>query len=259
VDGWREVALEIDRDDSYHQPQTAHYTNDWPTYYQGETWFDFTMLQTGHGEGVPLTSSYLKYYDDYPSTPLLNGEPLYEGVGSWATTQAVRLTAYRAIQSGSFGITYGAQGVWNAVWEVGDFSSDFGYAHHTWYEAIDFPGATEMTYLAEFYTSLPWQTLEPQPTGWAQWTLAQPDQDMPSIKADPSAQTVTVYFPDSYDTDGPVGTLTHLQDAPYEFTWFDPRTGARRTSSASAAGPGEWTVEAKPDSQDWLLLATTGQ
>lgn len=52
IDGWREVALLIEKLDSYNNLQTAHYTNERPfaDYYQDENWFDFTLNQAGHGD-----------------------------------------------------------------------------------------------------------------------------------------------------------------------------------------------------------------
>src|SRR5699024_1839409 len=52
VDGWREVALLIQKLDGYGQLQTAHYTNERPfaEYYQDEDWFDFALNQAGHGD-----------------------------------------------------------------------------------------------------------------------------------------------------------------------------------------------------------------
>lgn len=56
IDGWREVALEIEARDGYGHLATAHYTNERPfaDYYQDEPWMDFTLNQAGHGDYIRL-------------------------------------------------------------------------------------------------------------------------------------------------------------------------------------------------------------
>src|SRR5262249_47510607 len=100
--GWRQVALQINQDDTYHQPQSAHYIAGSPTDYQGESWLSFTMVRGAHGALAP-TSAYAKYYDASPPVPLLEGESNYEQIYPLVNETMVRASAYRAIQSGSFG------------------------------------------------------------------------------------------------------------------------------------------------------------
>ena len=219
VDGWRQVALEIDREDAYHQPQTAHYTSGWPLDYQGESWLDFTMVQGAHGSLPPL-QVYANYYDRSPAIPLLEGELNYEQIYPVVDDALVRASAYRAIQAGSFGYSYGAEGIWNAVWDNTDTSGDASYAHWNWYDAIDFPGGAQMGYMADFYTRFAWETLTPRPTGWAQWSLSQPDQAMPAIKADDEANNIVVYFPEQYNPQSAAGSLGPLPDQVYQVRWL---------------------------------------
>jgi hypothetical protein len=254
IDGWRQVALEINQDDGYNQLQSAHYTNDAPTYYQGEPWFDFTMLQDGHTQFAP-TTRFLTYYNNYPTTPLLESETFYEQQAAEVDDALIRKAAYRAIQAGSFGFTYGAQGIWNAAWDEKDVKDDStGFVHHNWSEAIDFPGATEMTYLEDFYTAIPWQKLEPRPTDWVVWQQNLSDENMPIVKADASADNVVIYFPKGYNSAGTLGTLSHLQNANYKARWFDPAIGFFNAPTQIIPQNGKWKIGPKPNANDWLLL-----
>jgi len=252
LDGWRQVALAIDAADDYHQPQSAHYTNDFPTYYQGESWFDFTMVQGGHA-GLADTANYRAYYQAADYVPLLEAESNYEGFFANITAEVVRVAAYRAIQAGSFGYTYGAQGIWNATWDEADTANDFTTAHWNWFEAIDFPGGAQMTYLARFYRRLPWATLAPRPAGWADFPPQLSDADRPLVKADEAGTNVVVYFPASYDPAELAGTLVNLPDQTYNLRWYNPRTGRWLYAGAARLGVGQWRIEPKPDGADWLL------
>ena len=252
LDGWREVALEIFRDDTYHQPQTAHYTKGWPTDYQGEGWLDFTMVQGSHGS-LPPTSVYAQYYDQAAPVPLLEGELNYEQLFPSITPTMVRASAYRAIQAGSFGYTYGAQGIWNATWDNSDTSNDSTYVHVNWFDAIDYLGATQMGYMADFYTSLPWQTLVPRPSGWATWNLALPDPSMPVVKADDAGQNIVVYFPDGYNPTDLAGILKPLPNLDYRVRWFNPRTNFYTVLGTAHVTDQQWLIETKPDPGDWVL------
>jgi hypothetical protein len=250
--GWREVALAIDAADDYHQPQSAHYTNSFPTYYQGESWLDFTMVQGGHA-GLANTASYRAYYQAANPVPLLEAESNYEGLFPDITPAVVRATAYRAIQSGSFGYTYGAQGIWNATWDAADTVNDFTSAHWNWNQAIDFPGGAQMAYLARFYRRLPWATLTPRPVGWGEFPIDLADADRPLVTADNAAQNVVVYFPATYDPVDVAGNLVNLPDQTYQVRWYNPRTGQWLYQGAARLGAGQWRIEPKPDTDDWLL------
>lgn len=125
IDGWREVAAAIREADCYGHPLTAHLTNERPIapYYQGEDWLSFTLNQLGHGDFDMSASHYAEHFAQFPDTPVVEGESMYEGLISVepisrrpVTDTIVRQIAYRAVQSGCCGYTYGAQGCWNGAW-----------------------------------------------------------------------------------------------------------------------------------------------
>ena len=61
----------------------------------------------------------------------------------------LRRVAYMSIQAGGCGYTYGAQGIWDVVWEKGrpNPMALFNRFDITWAEAIDGPGGEQMGYM----------------------------------------------------------------------------------------------------------------
>jgi hypothetical protein len=268
IDRWREVAKELDALDQYNHPQAVWY---WGTakgnkvnHYLNESprWVDAIIHQCGHGSiaGPAMwpTTQWRWYYENYPTLPMVeaggcNFEQIYPS--GQHNDSTVRYSAYRAVQSGSMGFGYGAQGLWNMVWNQTDTSRDWGGQHINWYDAIDFAGGYQMGYLKSFYTSLPWYELVPRPTGFATWNVTTSDYTMPLVKSNDGGRTVVVYFPHFFNTSGSPGRLNYLQAPQYTARWFNPRNG---TYIPIAYGfkpqNGSWTVPQKPDSQDWVLL-----
>lgn len=124
IDGWREVALEIEARDGYGHLATAHYTNERPfaDYYQDEAWMDFTLNQAGHGDYLIKASDYFDYLAAHDDKPFVEGEALYEFCSTLeemgtrlCTADMLRRVAYICMQAGGAGYTYGAQGIWDNV------------------------------------------------------------------------------------------------------------------------------------------------
>ncbi len=257
--------------DAYRHPITAHSDAPQVTAYRGEDWLDFTMLQAGHEHGLIFDTT--KYYDYYFESagpiPLVQGEANYERLfeGSTkvdasriVTTDDTREAAYEAMQCGSFGFTYGANGVWQATWggeTKGDNQSTYGTT--PWYEGIDLPGADQMTHLKAFYMASGWPRLAPRPECDGFLTLDAPCSSAvrPLVAADPALNHVVAYF--LRDTPASGGKLSRLANAPYTARWFDPRKGTYLPIGDCVPQRGEWRFPAKPDAQDWLLVLSAKQ
>ena len=265
IDRWRGVGLEFNTHDTYNHPQTVWYWGtaygNKPTYYLNDSprWVDAIIHQCGHGSSASAamwpTSQYTWYYDNYPKFPLVEaGGCNFEQINAPNNDEIVRWSLYRAVQAGSFGAGYGAQGIWNMVWDNNDTTDDFGLQHRNWFDAIDYPGGYQMNHLKTFYTDLPWHELVPRPRDWATWNLIQFEFQMPVLKASEGGKVVTVFFPTAYNTRGSVGTLHNLSAASYTAKWFNPRTGAYiPISTFITPTNGNWTVPKKPQTADWLL------
>ena len=270
IDGWREVALLIEKLDGYNNLQTAHYTNERPfaDYYQNENWFDFTLNQAGHGD-YPISAKYYKEHRaKYPDKPFIEGEALYEGVSTLeengsriADAAMMRRTAYMSIQLGGCGYTYGAQGIWDTVWDKNELPAFniFNLGRKTWIDAIDAEGGCQMTYMREFYEKVKFSQLSPcaccYKTGMGFTDDALFGMFAPNVSANNDMSTVVLYFSASSRSSGESTKIQYLQNRRYTASWFNPRTG-EYTVFSDAVQPlkGEWTPPEKPSAEDWLLL-----
>jgi len=254
IDRWREVALTIRDVDGYQHPITAHAAAERPIapYCQDEDWLTLTLNQHGHGDFDLSTSHYGEHLAAYPGRPLVEGESLYEGLHTLesagrrqVTDTMVRQAAYRAVQSGCCGYTYGAQGCWNAAWEPGHHASMWGDV--PWYESVDLTGAEQLGYMRRFYENVGWARLRPADSCFRASLALNNDAYAPRVTADEKMSTVILHFGEAF--------LTGLPDLPYAMHWFDPRTG---TCSVAGNGrrpvAGELALAARPDGRDWLLV-----
>lgn len=261
IDGWREVAKYIEVMDGYGQLQTAHYTNERPfaDYYQDEDWFDFTLNQAGHGDYIICENDYRTFLRKYSDKPFVEGEALYEYVSTLeemgcrlCTDDMLRRVAYMSIQLGGCGYTYGAQGIWDNVWEKGEKNMMhlFNRFDITWYEAIDGPGGEQMGYMKSFYEKVRFWELRPYEVNASDNLFG---NKLPFATISEDCGRMVLYY-----GDGTRKTLkiNGLNDVDYKLTWFDPRTGnySPMTGVVKPVG-GVWETPAKPGEGDWLLVA----
>jgi hypothetical protein len=269
IDGWREVALVVENLDGYHNLQTAHYTNERPfaDYYQDEPWFDFTLNQAGHGD-YPISGKYYREHrKQFPHKPFVEGEALYEFVftleengGRIANADMLRRVAYMSIQCGGCGFTYGAQGIWDTVWEKPKepaFFNPFNPHGITWHEAVEGEGAAQMGYMRTFYESLGFESLHPF-MGCLNSRMPFSDDALfgmfsPYITAREDMSLVVLYF--TSQTRGMGASIRYLRNRPYGAKWFNPRENRYIViDDPIIPAGGEWEIPRTPDGKDWLLV-----
>ncbi len=215
-------------------------------------WYDFIMVQGGHGYPPPI-EYYLSIFNRSPVKPFLETETRYEGIFN-AGSDDVRHAAYRAIQAGSFGYTYGSHGLWLPMLDPEEKNPSleaWGKAL-PWWQALKRPGGEQMGHLRRFYESLPWWKLMPRP-GQVIDNFGNDDKRRVLVKSD-GTRWWAVYFPHYLASTHPV----QLQDMPqgvYAGKWFDPRSGKFLSSKAEITPErGFLTLPARPGSSDWLLV-----
>jgi hypothetical protein len=263
---WREVARVTEQTDGYGALQSVHLATDrpFPEIYQGESWYDFTMSQAGHGD-MPLNATmYSDYRKKYPAMPLVESESLYEGIRSGECNGARTITpdmfrriACLCIQNGGCGYTYGACGVWELQWEAaapGTFWSHWGSL--AWYDGLELPGANKLTILKDFYESIGWHRLSPIP----QWVKSSREMKNPEIRAnftpsftaDDEMRTIVGYFPAGRSVPVSIETMSAER---YTVRWFNPATGESVLADDQIRPVnGCWTVPAKPGAGDMLVV-----
>ena len=179
--------------DPYKRAMTVH-----PWWYQGDRrqawdqpWYDFIMFQGAH-QAYPPASLYYNTYQRPEPKPILEAECNFEGIRGM-TDADVRWCAYRAIQAGSFGYTYGAHGLWYPTQNEQDQTFKEWGDPIPWWVALDAPGGSQMRHLRDIYQSVEWWKLEPRPDA-VQMPAGWPEMMRVLVKADRDA-TVVIYFP----------------------------------------------------------------
>lgn len=262
IDAWREVALTVQKLDSYQHPRTAHYTNERPfaSYYQDEDWFDFTLNQAGHGDFVVSVDDYQDFMKKYYHKPFVEGEAFYEFCSTleengtrMCTDDMVRRVAYITMQVGGCGYTYGAQGIWDNVWEKGEENhmAMFNQYDIPWYEAIDGVGGYQMGYMKQFYEEQKFWELYPYQTN--KEDVGNPfGKKMPLITVSKDKKRFVLYYPQSTRKSG---EIYGLNNAIYKMQWFNPRTGKYDENIEEIQIENKtWRIPMKPDKQDWCLV-----
>lgn len=266
IDRWREVAKVFEECDGYGHLQTAHYTNERPfaSYYHDEDWFDFTLNQAGHGDFVIAESDYREFFAAHGTKPFIEGESMYELCSSLEvngpreiTPVMLRRVAYTAMQLGAAGYTYGAQGIWDDIWDASQFEADpmsrylantFNRNRVTWVDAIDAPGGAQMGVMRRFYEEQDFSHLVPY-AGEAGSAVLGRAKPLASVAEDGSR--LVAYYSESVRK--PLA-VAGLAAGTWRLRWFDPRTGAYG-EPWEATIEGAWPLPEKPSAEDWLLVA----
>lgn len=247
---WKAVAETIAANDGYHHPLGAHmWSVGEPTAFGQEKWHDWFPTQGGH-EGIRTQAHYKAYWDYSPTKPFLETEANYEDIWT-VTTVDTRQAAWKALQCGSYGYTYGVAGIWAMKWDYDVPGWDSFQNGIPWFDGLNRPGGTQMTHLKNFYLALPdWQRLTPRFGDPACGAFANAEK---AVLSSDGTSTYVVYF---YDSTLETGVLAGLDDsALYEARWFDPRNGTYLDIGKQvASSDGTWELPPKPSVEDWTLL-----
>jgi hypothetical protein len=256
VDGWKAVMAHVDALDPYQRLNTVHNTtaniNE-----RGSTGYNMVMLQLGHQNCCSATRNigfWKSQYDSTPTLPVLESEANYEQLNSSITATIVRETAWQAQVAGSFGFTYGSQGLWQATWDGSDNWQCFGSSCIPWYTAIDHVGGAQMTYVASFFKAIDWASLAPDNSA-VTWDAGAPTSgtQQPYQKARADRSLLVAHIPTQ--TSLRTGTVNGLNAAKqYRAQWYNPRNGSYTLINGSITSVTSWSIPAPQDLNDWVLL-----
>lgn len=214
-----------------------------------EPWLDFIMLQAGHRHFAAPKFYHAIFQDE--ARPFVESEANYEAFRNEkfdTDAAAVRRSAYTAIQAGSFGFTYGAQGLYGGVRskDAPGPTARWGPVL-TWEEGLALPGGAQMEHLRSCYESVDWWKLEPRPGA------GEPDCDV-LVKADGDEAILLYFVADAgIPPDGRLKAVTGGKI--YRGEWFDPRTGQRSPVARDLAADGSGlALPKRPDPRDWMLI-----
>ncbi|MFO7852596.1 MAG: glycoside hydrolase family 140 protein [Bacteroidota bacterium] len=195
-------------------------------FFDNDAWLDIDMFQSGH-------SRIAKEYNYVPNgrksgtkRPMINGEARYENIPDrfwedehygWLDDADVRVSAYYSMLSGAAGYTYGC----NDIWQMYDINRDPNINARTgWKIALELPGSSQMKFMKEIFTGLPWYKME-----FNQSLILNDNPDNESYMlaaAGENYEFIVAYTPTgkSMKID-----LTKMNSEKVKAYWFNPRSG----------------------------------
>ena len=258
---WRRIGRAVFAD-QHHAPVAMHCGGEqWPANeFRGEIWLDILGYQSGHGDADKtlqwiVTGPPAAEWQKTPRLFQINLEPAYENHLAYHSKQphsphSVRSAMYWSLLNApTAGVTYGGHGVWG--WDDGT-TAPVAHANTgtplPWQQALTMPAAEQLPYLVDFFTSLPWWTLEPAP----QLLAEQPgEQDVHRhvLASAAAGGELAVFYT-------PVAQPIHLNVAQLQpglnATWCNPATGTRHTTQVTQVDGSSLTPPA--GGADWLLV-----
>ncbi|MGC8742640.1 MAG: DUF4038 domain-containing protein [Verrucomicrobiia bacterium] len=257
---WRRIGRAV-FENIYHAPVTQHpggrmwILNE----FIDEKWYDICGYQSAHNE----SDSNLKWivfgppsqdWKRQPYRPFISLEAPYEnhqGDKGQMSADVVRRAHYWSLLNApTAGITYGGHGVWG--WDDGTrppVDHPGSGKPLPWQKALFMPGAQQMRYLYEFFTSIDFYRLRPDPD----IIVNQPADIRKHISAARSENKdlIVLYAPDNQTIELKLDALTQMQKSP-NMTWHNPRTG--KSMPAVAIITDKTCQIPVPEKGDWLLL-----
>lgn len=226
------------------------------THFHAESWLDFNMSQSGHRLDHPVWNLVGSDWHRTPTKPAIDGETMYEDIQRplfgakpdtpHATAYEIRRPNYAALFSGAFGVTYGANGVFQ--FHPGGEATYQPKA--TWREALQLPGARQMQHVRALMESRPLLDRVP-------------DQGLLSSSDLTDSQRITATrardggFAMIYTAAGKAFgvRLDRLSGKKIIAHWFDPRTGAVTPAGEHAiVYQKTFTPPAGGKENDWVLV-----
>jgi hypothetical protein len=201
-------------------------------------------------------------YDSQPTRPVIDGEAHWEGVPRnpydekvtelWNDVD-VRNGAYQSVFAGAAGHSYGHVSVYAFV-SAGnhDKSSDFiRFAHISWKEALDAPGARQIGYLKSLMLSRPYFTRVPDQS----IVIGENAEGSAHISAtrDRTGNYLMVYLPLGHSV---TVDMTKMAGSHAKAWWFDPRTGTatRLDGKFSTSHAQHFSPPSEGKGSDWVLV-----
>ncbi len=252
-DIWKNVAKIVKLNDPYHHPMSGHMFSHPKKIddLNAQPWHDFWAIQSGHyGMAKIATQEHYKmFYDLKPTKPILETEADYEDIkcsNRFNGYEATRISAWKSIQCGSCGYTYGGNGIWASCYNTTDNTFCLGdYSTEPWYMGLDKPASYEMKHLIKFYNLVGFENLIPK--------FDNKNEEI-VISATKNNSTVIVYF---YNESNETCELDQLLNEKYYSYWYNPLTGNFIRNNCFIPNNGNYKVPNKPTKSDWVLLVTT--
>jgi len=191
--------------------------------------------------------------------PTLNSEPAYELLPinyDWKNVSHgrfddfdVRQIAYWSVFAGACGHTYGCHPVWQMYKKENPHPPLTDTAGKEWHQALDEPGAHQMTWLKKLMLSRPFFERIPDQT----ILLENPHDPTGHLQACRGSDYLMIYIPTGKPVQINTGKLTATQLAVW---WYNPRTGEAQ-SAGKMANKASMTFDPPGETSrgnDWVLV-----
>lgn len=222
-------------------------------WFHNDPWLDFNMLQNGHCRDEITYDKISFVYNRKPARPVLDAEPIYEdhpvcfNAADLGTSNAydVRKFAYLDLFAGAFGHTYGCHDVWQMY---GEGRAPVNGPHMSWKNALDLPGAKQMTFVRRLMESRPMLDRVPDQS------LIEENNNGPSdrIQATRGKDYVFIYSSAGRSFTVNTGKITGKELTAY---WYDPRKGEAITiGNFPNAGKHLFKPPTSGYGKDWVLV-----
>ncbi|WP_247232058.1 glycoside hydrolase family 140 protein [Telluribacter sp. SYSU D00476] len=221
-------------------------------WFHNDAWLDFNMFQTGHCRENNVWDRVQVAYNKTPVKPVLDGETLYEdhpvcfNAKDLGTSSAydIRKHAYLDLFAGAFGHTYGAHPVWQMY---GPGRQPVNGPHFYWYDALDLPGAAQMTYVRRLMESRPMLDRVPD-----QSLITNAREAHDRIQATRGKDYIFVYTTQGKDFTVNMGKISGQN---LKATWYNPKNGeTKEGEQVENKGQKKFTPPSNGYGHDWVLV-----
>jgi len=222
-------------------------------WFRNEQWFTFNMFQNGHCRDEAIYNKMAAGYIATPLKPEIDGEPIYEdhpvcfNVYDLGTSSAydVRKHAYLDLFSGAFGHTYGCHDIWQMN---SPRHEPLNGPHMTWQEALQLPGAKQMSYVKRLIESHPILDRVPDQS------IIIENNNTPAERIQATRGNDYAFV---YTAAGKPFTvvLSKLKAAKIHAYWYDPRS-SKTTDAGILDGTksNKFTPPSSGYGKDWVLI-----
>ncbi|UCS93825.1 glycoside hydrolase family 140 protein [Echinicola marina] len=229
-------------------PQTAS-----STWFHEDEWLDFNMLQTSHCADTKVWEKISHDYNLKPVKPTMDGEPMYEEIpvcfdlekNGYSDPNDVRRKAYLSLFAGAHGHTYGCNNVWQMY---APERKRHISATRPWYESLDLPGASSMTFVRKLMESRPMLDRIPDPS----MIVSSSDHYRERVMATRGNDYAFIYSSSGHPFEVVMGRISGKR---VKASWYNPRTGETTIAGVyKNKGVRKFTPPSQGNEHDWVLI-----
>jgi hypothetical protein len=235
---------------TYHPQPNAKGASEW---FHNEAWFDFNMFQTGHCRDLPVYNLIKDSYNQLPTKPTIDGEPIYEdhpvcfNAKQLGTSNSfdVRKANYLNVFAGAFGFTYGCHDIWQ-MYRLND--KGINGPNIYWQAALDLPAANQMQFLKNLIASKPLLDRVPDQSLILENNLSSAER----IQATRGKDYAFVYTSTGKPFTFIFEKISGKENSAF---WYNPRNGEKITIGTFInSGSKYFTPPSSGYGQDWVLI-----